>query len=347
LTHVLHLMPHPGGGGETYVDLLAGIDGYTHQRAYLSRSRSPLLAGPAILAGLARAARTPADIVHGHGDVSSVLGLAALAGRPLVISSHGLHMLRRVRPPARGVFVAGLSRAIGRSARTICESGDERDELAAVGPADRLVLIPNGIAARPAGDRDRLRAELGIASDDVLGVFVGQLEPRKEPLLAIDAAERARAGGIPFVLAVAGDGPQAAEVDARRGPAVRPLGFRTDLDDIFAAADVYVAPSRREGVSYALLEAMGAGLVPVVADGPGSPEVVADAGIVVPAGDVVALAAALGRLSADAGLRAELGRRAGRRVLDDYGLDRFLRDTRAVYEQAVTAPGPGAASGPA
>ncbi|HEY5198075.1 MAG TPA: glycosyltransferase family 4 protein [Solirubrobacteraceae bacterium] len=347
MTHVLHVLPHPGGGGETYVDLLGGIAGYTHERAYLSGTRSPLLAGPGILAGLARAARTPADIVHGHGDVASVLGLAALAGRPLVISSHGLHMLRRVRPPVRGLFVAGLSRAIGRSTRTICESLAERDELAAVGPADRLVVIPNGIAPRRVGDRRLLRAELGIDDDVVLGVFVGQLESRKEPLLAIEAAERARAEGTPFVLAVAGDGPQSEEVRSHAGPAVRPLGFRTDLEDIFAAADIYVAPSRREGVSYALLEAMGSGLVPVVADGPGSPEVVGDAGIVVRAGDLAGFTLALRRLSGDAGLRGDLGRRAGRRVLDDYGLERFLRDTRAAYDEALRAPGRGAGGGPA
>ncbi len=325
MTHVLHLMPHPGGGAETYVDLLAGLRGYTHERAYLTPSRVP---GPAIARGLARAARAPADILHAHGDVAAVLGQVVRRRRRLVISSHGLHMLRRAPEPARSIFVAGLARAMRAAGATICESRAERDELAAVAPDARILMIPNGIALPPLGDRRRVRAELGLTDGDVLGVFVGQLEERKEPLLAIDAAERA---GPPFVLALAGDGPDADAVAARAGPAVRPLGFRTDLPDIFAAADVYVAPSRREGVSYALLEAMGAGLATIVADGPGSPEVVADAGIVVPAGDPVALAAALGTLAREPGLRTRLGAAARRRVADEFSLDRFLAATAAAY----------------
>jgi glycosyltransferase involved in cell wall biosynthesis len=318
-------MPHPGGGAETYVDLLAGLPGYTHERAYLTPTRQP---GPAIARGLARAARAPADIVHAHGDVAAVLGQVVRRHRRFVISSHGLHMLRRAPEPARSVFVAALARATRAAAATICESRAERDELAALAPDARLVVIPNGIALPARGDRRRVRVELGLADGDVLGVFVGQLEPRKEPLLAIAAAERA---GPPFVLALAGDGPDAAAVAARAGPAVRPLGFRTDLVDIFAAADVYVAPSRREGVSYALLEAMGAGLPTIVADGPGSPEVVGDAGLVVPAGDVDALADALRTLAADAGRRRRLGDAARSRVADEFSLDRFLAATARAY----------------
>lgn len=318
MTHVLHVMPHPGGGAETYVDLLAGLDGFTHERAYLIQSREP---GPAIARGLARIAGTRADLLHAHGDVAAALSVPARRGRPLVISSHGLHMLRRA--PRFGLV---LARAVRAARTTICESVAERDELAPFG--GRLVVIPNGIPLPPPGDRGRVRAELGLAPHDVLGVFVGQLELRKEPLLAIDAAERA---GAPFVLALAGDGPLAAEVGARAGTAIRPLGFRGDLADILAAADVYLAPSRREGVSYALLEAMGSGLATVVADGPGSPEVVADAGIVVPAGDAAALAEAIVRLSADPDLRRRLGDAARERVRRDFSLDRFLAATAAAY----------------
>jgi glycosyltransferase involved in cell wall biosynthesis len=344
VTRVLHVLPHPGGGGETYVDLLRGLDGYVHERLYLSQTRSPLRAAPAIAAALVRAARPRVDIVHGHGDVAGVLAAPVVRGRPFVISSHGLHMLRRARGPARTVFLACLSRALA-GAVTICESRAERDELAAVRPNARLVVVPNGIVPAPPGPPESLRAELGLAAGEVLGVFAGQLEERKEPLLAIAAAERARAAGAPFVLAVAGAGPQEAAVDARAGAAVRPLGYRRDLGAILAAAEVYVAPSRREGVSYALLEAMGSGLVPVVADGPGSPEVVGDAGLVVAAGDEEALARALVRLCAEPELRRALGRAARRRVVDHYSLEGFLRETRAAYEQALTGPGPGAGAG--
>ena len=73
-------------------------------------------------------------------------------------------------------------------------------------------------------------------------------------------------------------------------------------------------PSRREGLSFAVLEAMGHGLAMVVADGAGNPEAVGDAGLVLPAGDERAFADALARLAADAALRASLGAAARARV---------------------------------
>ena len=66
-----------------------------------------------------------------------------------------------------------------------------------------------------------------------------------------------RRAGAPFVLLVAGDGPLAG---ALAGERVRMLGQRDDVPALLAAADILVLPSAREGLSFALLEAMAAGL---------------------------------------------------------------------------------------
>ena len=137
--------------------------------------------------------------------------------------------------------------------------------------------MPNGIppvAPDPAA-RAAARAALGLADGDVAGLYLGELSERKDPLVAVRAA---RAAGPPFVLLVAGDGPLAPEVRALAGPSVRVLGHRDDAPALLAAADVFVLPSRREGLSFAVLEAMGHGLAMVVADGAGNPEAVGDAG---------------------------------------------------------------------
>ncbi len=102
------------------------------------------------------------------------------------------------------------------------------------------------------------------------------------------------------MLLVAGDGPQADEVAGLASRAIRPLGFRRDVDRLLVAADIFVLPSTREGLSFAVLEAMAQGLALVVSDGPGNPEAVGDSGIVVPAGDVDAWAAALAALAPSA-----------------------------------------------
>jgi len=187
-----------------------------------------------------------------------------------------------------------------------------------------------GPAARAAA-----RAALGLGEGDVAGLYLGELSERKDPLVAVRAAQ---AAGPPFVLLVAGDGPLAPAVRTAEGPAVRALGFRDDPQALLAAADVFVLPSRREGLSFAVLEAMGHGLAMVVADGAGNPEAVGDAGLVLPAGDERAFADALARLAADPSLRGALGAAAKARVEDRFTADALRAGVRAAYERAARRP---------
>src|SRR4029079_17117378 len=129
-----------------------------------------------------------------------------------------------------------------------------------------------------------------------------------------------------LVLLVAGDGSLRPAVQAEAGDGVRGLGFPHEVGSLMSAASVFVLPSRREGLSLALLEAMSRSLVPVVAAGAGNPEAVGDTGIVVPPGDVDALASALTGLARVPEERARLARAARERQLAEFGIERFLRD---------------------
>jgi glycosyltransferase involved in cell wall biosynthesis len=102
-------------------------------------------------------------------------------------------------------------------------------------------------------------------------------------------------------------------------------------------------------MSLALLEAMSHGLAVVAADGPGNPEAVGDAGVLVPARDERALVDALRRVVEDAGLRASLSGRAAARASERFSAEQFLTATAAVYRQAIalTSPDPAAIDGPA
>lgn len=344
---VLHVLPHPGGGAETYIDLLEGIDGYSHQRVALSATRSRAQGVRSVLKRRREIQRLAkgADLVHVHGDMAAMIAAPALRNQPLVFTTHGLHRLRRSTGVAGWVVRRRLRAAVAASARTICIARDERKDLAAALPEslhDRLVVVPNGVPVpEPIGAEQRVqaRAALGLGDDEVGVLFVGQLEERKDPLGAIGAIQAARRGGAELVLLIAGGGPLEQQVAAEAGPGVRPLGHREDLADLYAAADLFLLPSHREGMSFALLEAMAHGLAPVVADGTGNVETVGDAGVVFPAGDLDAMSTHLSELAADPATRARLGGAARERIRTELSLERFLNGTREQYDAALAAQG--------
>lgn len=336
---MLHVLPHRGGGAETYIDLLERLDGFEHERVALSRGRTPLSAATSLPRGYPAIARAAAgaDLVHAHGDVAALLALPLLRRSPSVVTTHGLHFLRRTRGARLAAAQRGF-RVVARSAGCIvCTSAAERDELAALlGPelSARLAVVHNGVDVRPPDPGAVARAELGLG-EEVVVLFLGELEARKAPLVAVAAARRAAADGAPLVLLVAGDGPQAEAVRAWSSSVVRPLGFRRDPERLLAAADIFVLPSEREGLSFAVLEAMAAGLTMVVSDGPGNPEAVGDAGVVVPVGDVAALADALGELALDQARRERLGASARERVRAQFSVEQMLGGVAAAYAAAL------------
>jgi glycosyltransferase involved in cell wall biosynthesis len=341
---ILHVLPHSGGGAETYLDMLEAIPGLSQQRVTLSGTRVPLHAGVSIALqypGIARLARR-ADVVHVHGDLPSMIALPLMAGaRRSVWTTHGLHFLRRTSGLRGRAARAGIRAVLRTADRTICTSEAEREELLALARPrlhGRLVAIHNGIDAPPALDpevRRAARAELDVGDGEVVALFLGQLEQRKDPLGAVAAAREVRRRGVPLVLLLAGDGPLAGRVEEWCDGGARPLGFRDDVARLLAAADLFLMPSRHEGLSFAVLEAMGQGLPMVVSDGPGNPEAVEDAGVVVPRGDVWKLANALERLARDHDERRRLGEAARRRVAERLTADAFLSATERVYRELL------------
>ena len=341
---VLHVLPHPGGGGETYVDYLCRMGGYRFEKVFVAPGPTP---SPRALIGALRAqvASRRYDLLHAHGEVASGLCLPSLALQPSVVTINGLHLVRRLTGWKRSVAEANLRLIVRAASATICVGHAElADVRAVVGNSKRLALVHNGVDASAlptADDRAAVRTELGLRPTDVVGVYLAALDPHKEPLVAAHAARQVAADEIPLVLLFAGDGPLRAELQsiASGGPAIRLLGFRPDPRRVLAAADFFVLPSRREGLSFALLEAMSHGLPPVVSDAPGNTDAIGDAGIVVPGGDVAAFAAAFRRLALDESARRSLGTGARERALTQFSLAEMLRRTGSVYDRVLGSGG--------
>lgn len=261
-----------------------------------------------------RAACIEADVVHAHGVRAGMRAALALRGRrvPLVVSWHG-------GGPGAGRLSRLLERHVARAAAIVLGASSAQVDLARrLGARDaRLaaVAVPAQVPSGPSAavEPGKVRAELGAVERPLL-IAVGSLVARRGYSVLLDAARAWRTLDPLPLLVIAGEGPMRAELARRiqqEGLPVRLLGRRRDAVRLLAAADVAVLPSRWEGRSPLAQEALRVG-VPLVATAVGGvPELVGEAGVLVPYGDADALAAAVSGLLADPAWRAELAE-AGR-----------------------------------
>ncbi|MFD5467936.1 glycosyltransferase family 4 protein [Kitasatospora sp. NPDC127059] len=268
--------------------------------------------------GELRRAFTGADVVHAHGLRAGLLSDLALrtAGRfpglrpetPLVVTSH--HALLATGMERR--LQRLMERRVARAADLVLGASSDLVARARELGATDARLGPVAAPPMPEGRLGRAEARaalLGDGPDRPLVLAVGRLVPQKAFGLLLDATgELSGLDPEPLVL-LAGDGPEAGplreRVAAEKLP-VRLLGYRTDVPDLLAAADVVVVSSRWEARSLVVQEAMRAGL-PVVATAVGGiPELVGDAAVLVPPGDPVALGRAVRELLADPARRERL-----------------------------------------
>jgi len=273
-------------------------------------------------------------IVHTHTSKAGFTGrlAARLAGVPIVIHQPHGHIFYGYYGAARSALFVRLERLVARWTHrivTLTERGTEEHLAQGIGRREQFVAIPSGVptaalrAQAPA--RAGARARLGFAEDDFVIVGVGRLVYVKGFELLVAALPRVL-GRIPGArVFLVGDGPDRAALQAqaaRLGVARRVVlagavnGTMGGLLEYLAAADVCAAPSRNEGMGRALVEAMALGLPVVGAAVGGVPDVVGpdEAGRLVPAEDVRALAAALIELGQDALLRQKLGEAARTRA---------------------------------
>ena len=308
----------------------------------------PLQAGPGGRVGRAirlfrhlRRHRTAVLHVQ-HFNILSVVRLPArLAGvRRIVVTEHTDYHLRRHRK-ARSV-----ARRHGRKADAVTVVHEALAEYLVEEldfPAERVTVIPNGVDTRrftPAAGT-ALRRELRIPDDRCLVGSVGRLHPDKDPVNLVRGIAAMQGSTRQDLHAViVGDGPCAPELErciAELGlrDSVSLLGEREDIPELLRELDVFVLPSRTEGLPVALLEAMSCGL-PVIATAVGGvPSALGDGGLTVPPAEPRRLAEALERLCSDPALRRRLGENARRRAVERFDSERMYRDYAAVLSSSA------------
>ncbi|PZG09511.1 glycosyltransferase [Micromonospora craterilacus] len=301
---------------------------------------SPTPADARAVAALRRVlAGEQVSVLHAHGLRAGLVAVLARPAAPLVVTWHNAVLVGGLR----GGLSRLVERIVARGARvTLGASNDLVERAAALGAADaRLAPVAAPTLPAPRRRRAAVRAEFGVAADQPLILSVGRLHPQKRYDVLVDAAARWRERTPPAVVVIAGSGPAylplAARISAARAP-VTLLGHRTDVADLLVGADLAVVTSDWEARQLFAQEALRAG-VPLVATAVGGlPELVGDAAVLVPPGDVDAVDAAVrGLLDDDAG-RAELGRRGAARAATWPTEAETLAQLVALYAELTSGP---------
>ena len=334
--HEVHFLTsgYPGGAAEVTLDGMA-----VHR---VAGEYGFAAAGPRAFARLARALR-PDVVVE---DVNKLpLSLPLVWRGPLVLlvpHLFGTTAFREVAwPMALAVWVAEQPMPlVYRRAAVHAISGSTRDDLVRRGFSREAIRV-----IYPGVDAGHYSPAPGVGrAERPRFLYVGRLKRYKALETAIAGLAVLRASGVPDAeLWIAGDGTDRARLErvaAAAGPGVTFLGHVSEEEKLalYRQAWAVVFPSPKEGWGITNLEAAGCGTPAVASDSPGLRESVrhGETGLLVPHGDVQAMAVALGEMARDAALRERLGRGA-RTFAESLSWERAARETEAHLEAALAA----------
>ena len=285
---------------------------------------------------------TKAQILHSHLFFASFFAspIGKIAGVPLVIETPHVREQWRKGWKASyridrfaGMFVDHYIAVSAANKKYLVEEKGL--------PAEKITVILNGSDLRRFSENvssQKVRAQIGIAPNDLLVVVPARLAPQKGHTVLLDAAPEVIKRFPSVRFACVGDGELKNELTAR---AVRLgveanflwLGFQPNMPDWYAAADVVALPSFFEGLPLSMIEALASGRAAVASAVDGTPEIVVHekTGLLVSPGNPAELSEALVRLLADSSLRAKLGAAGVRWVNETFSDTRQVDATEQLY----------------
>ena len=212
-----------------------------------------------------------------------------------------------------------------------------------LGP-QQVRVVPNGAFFTDADSaiRDRTRRRWGVGAGDVVIGSVGRLDAQKEPTFALKIISNLRQKGLPVHYVWIGDGGMRSIFQEETGRlgitnSVTLDGWRDDVSDCLQGLDIFVMPSKFEGMPLALLEAMGAGLCCCASDVDGIAETIEDGldGYLCPPGDLQGWCRKLGALIADPESRMVVGVRARDLARRRFSVETMATETAKIYQDVI------------
>ena len=308
----------------------------------LGRSISPMADARAFLKLIALIRRENPDVIHTHTAKAGVLGrLAAILASSNALKVHTFHghLLHGYFASWKIKLVIAIERFLAsRTAVLIAVGNQVKEDLlkAKIGSREQYKVFYPGLPLPADIDRDRAREELGLELNAIYCTFVGRLTQIKRPDRLLDVVAACQARGLDLKFLVAGEGELFETSKARALQEKLPvtfLGWRSDIDQLFAASDIAILTSDNEGIPLTLIQAAFAG-IPIVAPRVGSiSDIVIDGETgFLTSTQAGAMASALSALVTDEELREELGS-VGRAHAEKYfSLEKSLADHASLYE---------------
>jgi glycosyltransferase involved in cell wall biosynthesis len=272
-------------------------------------------------------------------DIAYLL-VARSLGRKVVYQVHGGALPEEFF--SGNAFLTGLLRwVLSMPDAVVLLAQVELDAYQRFVPKQRLVVAANAIDAGPLVSKPIKSKTAG----PLQLVYLGRLAWNKGIYEAIEALGTLVKEGRDLKLSIAGGGPEESAIKQR----VAELGlsehvrfpgplFGEAKDALWSASDVFVFPTfHREGLPYALLEAMAAGAVPITTRVGGIPDVMQDGvhGLLIEAKDPAGLARAIGRLDDDRDALARMAEAGRQRVLAEYTVERLAQDFKRIYATLI------------
>jgi L-malate glycosyltransferase len=282
-----------------------------------------------------------------HDSNTLALPLAWMGGIPVRIATHH-GIVAGIRPWREKLHAWLINHGIAQC--IVAVSAMTRQKLLDEGiQPERIIVIPNGIPPLQIEgvDKAQVRKEVGVGVNDPFLLAVGRLVPSKAHSILIDAMPAVLKQFPNAKTGICGDGIMHSQLEAQIQAlelknSVKLLGHSDYVEKFLASADIFVMPSFWEGLPIALLEAMSAGLPVIATKVEGIDEVVVEGenGLLIPTGDVQALANAIIKLLADPKTCHLMGSASRTRILGSYSVDlmceQYLRLMRSLAANAGT-----------
>jgi glycosyltransferase involved in cell wall biosynthesis len=214
-------------------------------------------------------------------------------------------------------------------------------------PENKIALIYNAVEVDTStltGDPEWLRQKFNLPTDSIVCTAVGRLVPVKGYDVLVTAMQKIATRVPQLFCLIVGEGECKEELSAQIHAAgledrIRLLGYldRQSAMSILKSSDIFVMPSRYEGTPIALLEAAAFARPILASDTGGIPELVRnqEEALLIPPGDIAALAEGLARLALDRDYAYRFGQNAQQRVRQSFNLDTQLDATWAAYHKAL------------